>query len=61
MGLSKEEFIKLMIRNEYGKRTTRKNKALREGRQKENDYNNFRFEGREKNVRRGNKKVVPKV
>ena len=48
-----------MIRNEFGKRVTRKNKALREGRQKENDYNNFRFEGREKNIKRGNKKKVP--
>ena len=59
MGLSKEEFVNLMIRNEYGKQTTRKNKAIREGRQRENDYNNFRFEGREKNIKRGNKKKVP--
>ena len=59
MGLSKEEFLELMVRNEFGKRTTRKNKAIREGRQKENDYNNFRFEGREKNIKRGNKKRVP--
>ena len=59
MGLSKEEFLELMIRNEFGKRVTRKNKALREGRQKENDYNNFRFEGREKNIKKGNKKKVP--
>ena len=59
MGLSKEEFLELMIRNEFGKRTTRKNKALREGRQKESDYLNFRFEGREKNIRRSNKKKVP--
>ena len=43
MGLSKEEFVNLMIRNEYGKKTTKRNKAIREGRQKENDYNNFRF------------------
>ena len=41
MGLSKEEFLELMARNEFGKKITRKNKALREGRQKENDYNNF--------------------
>ena len=61
MGLSKEEFLELMIRNEFGKRTTRRNKALREGRQKERDYNNFRYEGREKNIKRSNKKVVPKV
>ena len=59
MGLSKEEFLELMVRNEFGKRTTRKNKAIREARQKENDYNNFRFEGREKNIKRGNKKKVP--
>ena len=59
MGLSKEEFLELMIRNEFGKRTTRKNKALREGRQKERDYNNFRYEGREKNIKRSNKKKVP--
>ena len=59
MGLSKEEFLELMVRNEFGKKTTKKNKALREGRQKENDYNNFRFEGREKNIKRGNKKKVP--
>ena len=59
MGLTKEEFLEFMIRNEYGKQTTRKNKALREGRQTENDYNNFRFEGREKNIKRGNKKKVP--
>ena len=59
MGLSKEEFLELMIRNEFGKRTTRKNKAVREGRQKENDYNNFRFEGREKNIKKGNRKKVP--
>ena len=59
MGLSKEEFLELMIRNEFGKRTTRKNKALREGRQKESDYLNFRLEGREKNVKKGNKKKVP--
>ena len=59
MGLTKEEFLELMVRNEFGKRTTRKNKALREGRQKETDYNNFRFEGREKNIKRGNKKKVP--
>ena len=61
MGLTKEEFLELMIRNEFGKRTTRKNKAIREGRQKERDYNNFRYEGREKNIKRSNKKVVPKV
>ena len=59
MGLSKEEFLELMTRAEYGKKTTRKNKALREGRQKENDYLNFRLEGREKNIKRGNKKKVP--
>ena len=59
MGLSKEEFLELMIRNEFGKRTAKKNKALREGRQKESDYLNFRFEGREKNIKRGNKKKVP--
>ena len=59
MGLSKEEFLELMIRNEFGKRTTRKNKAIREARQKENDYLNFRLEGREKNIKRGNKKKVP--
>ena len=61
MGLTKEEFLELMIRAEFGKRTTRKNKAIREGRQKERDYNNFRYEGREKNIKRSNKKVVPKV
>ena len=59
MGLTKEEFVELMIRNEYGKQTTRKNKAIKEARQKENDYNNFRFEGREKNKKRGKKKKVP--
>ena len=59
MGLTKEEFLELMARAEFGKRMARKNKALREGRQKENDYNNFRFEGREKNIKRGNKKKVP--
>ena len=59
MGLTKEEFLELMIRNEFGKKTTRKNKAIREGRQKESDYLNFRFEGREKNIRRSNKKKVP--
>ena len=59
MGLSKEEFLELMARAEFGKKVTRKNKALREGRQKENDYLNFRFEGREKNIKRGNKKRVP--
>ena len=59
MGLSKEEFLELMIRAEYVKKTTKRNKAIREGRQKENDYNNFRFEGREKNIKRGNKKKVP--
>ena len=59
MGLSKEEFLELMIRAEYRKKTTKRNKAIREGRQKENDYNNFRFEGREKNIKRGNKKKVP--
>ena len=59
MGLTKEEFLELMIRNEFGKKTTKKNKALREGRQKESDYLNFRFEGREKNIRRSNKKKVP--
>ena len=59
MGLSKEEFLELMIRAEFGKRTTRKNKAIREGRQKERDYNNFRYEGREKNIKRSNKKKVP--
>ena len=57
--MRREEFIELMIRNEFGKRTTRKNKAIREGRQKENDYLNFRLEGREKNIKRGNKKKVP--
>ena len=61
MGLTKEEFLELMVRAEFGKRTTRKNKAIREGRQKERDYNNFRYEGREKNIKRSNKKVVPKV
>ena len=59
MGLSKEEFLELMARAEFGKKTTKKNKAIREARQKENDYNNFRFEGREKNIKRGNKKKVP--
>ena len=59
MGLSKEEFVNLMIRNEYRKKTTKRNKAIREGRQKESDYLNFRFEGREKNIKRGNKKKVP--
>ena len=59
MGLSKEEFLELMIRNEYRKQTTTKNKAIREGRQKENDYNNFMFEGREKNIKGGNKMKVP--
>ena len=59
MGLTKEEFLELMIRNELGKRTTKKNKALREGRQRERDYNNFRYEGREKNIKRSNKKKVP--
>ena len=59
MGLTKEEFLELMIIAEYGKKTTRRKKAIREGRQKENDYNNFRFEGREKNIKRGNKKKVP--
>ena len=59
MGLTKEEILELMIRAEYGKKTTKRNKAKREGRQKENDYNNFRFEGREKNIKRGNKKKVP--
>ena len=59
MGLTKEEFLELMVRAEFGKRTTRKNKALREGRQKERDYNNFRYEGREKNIKRSNKKKVP--
>ena len=59
MGLSKEEFLELMVRAEFGKKTSRKNKAVREGRQKESDYNNFRFEGREKNIKRCNKKKVP--
>ena len=59
MGLSKEEFLELMIRNEYGKTTTKRNKAISEARQKENDFNNFRFEGRQKNIKRGNKKKVP--
>ena len=59
MGLSKEEFLELMIIAEYGKKTTKRNKAIREARQRENDYNNFRFEGREKNIKRGNKKKVP--
>ena len=61
MGLSKEEFLELMARNEFGKKTTKRNKAIKEARQKENDYNNFRFEGREKNIKRGNKKKVPTV
>ena len=61
MGLSKEEFMELMIRSEYGKKTTKRNKLIRESRAKENDYNNFRYEGREKNIKRNNKKVVPKV
>ena len=61
MGLSKEEFIELMIRAEYGKKTTKRNKLIREARAKESDYLRFRCEGREKNIRRGNKKVVPKV
>ena len=59
MGFTKEEFLELMIRAEFGKKVTRKKIALREGRQKENDYNNFRFEGRENNIKRGNKKRVP--
>ena len=58
MGLTKEEFVELMIRNEYGNKTTKRNKAIREGRQKESDYLNFRFEGREKNIKRGNYKNV---
>ena len=59
MGLTKEEFLELMISAEYGKKTTKRNKAIREGRKKESDYLNFRFEGREKNIKRGNKKKVP--
>ena len=59
MGLSKEEFIELMIRAEYGKKTTKRNKLIREARAKENDYLRFRCEGREKNIKRGNKKKVP--
>ena len=59
MGLTKEEFLELMIRAEYGKKTTKRHKALREGSQKESEYLNFRFEGIEKNIKRGNKKKVP--
>ena len=59
MGLTKEEFIKLMIRNEYGKKTTKRNNLIKEARKKESDYLNFRLEGREKNIKRGNKKKVP--
>ena len=59
MGLSKEEFIEFMMRSEYGKKTSKRNKLIREARAKENDYNNFRLEGREKNIKRGNKKKVP--
>ena len=59
MGLTKEEFIELMIRNEYGKKTTKRNNLIKEARKKESDYLNFRIEGREKNIKRGNKKKVP--
>ena len=34
MGLSKEEFLELMARNEFGKKTTKRNKAIREARQR---------------------------
>ncbi len=59
MGLTKEEFTELMIRNEYGKKTTKRNNLIKEARKKESDYLNFRIEGREKNIKRGNKKKVP--
>ena len=59
MGLTKEEFTELMIRNEYGKKTTKRNNLIKEARKKESDYLNFRLEGREKNIKRGNKKKVP--
>ena len=58
-GLTKEEFIELMIRNEYGKKTTKRNNLIKEARKKESDYLNFRLEGRQKNIKKGNKKKVP--
>ena len=59
MGLTKEEFTELMIRNEYGKKTTKRNNLIKEARKKESDYLNFRLEGRQKNIKKGNKKKVP--
>ena len=55
----KNESLKMIGEDILSAISKMKNKAIREGRQKENDYNNFRFEGREKNIKRGNKKKVP--
>lgn len=35
MGMSKEEFVEKMMRNEFGKKRSSLNKAIREGRLKE--------------------------
>ena len=34
MGMTKEEFVERMLRAEHGKKQTRLNKAIREGKQK---------------------------
>ena len=53
MGMSKEEFVERMIRNEYGKKRTKLNRAIREGKRKEcnGDAYCFRVEGRIKNTK----------
>lgn len=51
--MSKEEFMEKMIRNEYGKKRTKLNQAIREGKRKEynGDAHTFRMEGRIRNTK----------
>lgn len=46
--MSKEDFVEKMLKNEYGKKQARKNKALRDGRNKDcnGDAYIIRKEGR---------------
>ena len=59
MGMTKEEFVERMLRAEHGKKQTRLNKAIREGKQKyyNADAHAFRTENR---IRRTKQKRVDK-
>lgn len=60
MKMSKEEFATKMIRHELGKKQTKLNTLMKKEKKKYAHADDFRFEGREKNLRRGNVKSLPR-